>query len=424
MSMNTTRNQNRSSKHLMNNALFLCILTFSNYFIGLLLFPYISRILSIESFGLIGFSMSYVLIFQVIVEFGFMISATAAISKHRSNSDKVSEIISTTLYAKTILVVISVLLFLLSTLFVPMAQKHFAIVSLFLISALLSAMLPDFFFRGIEKMKTVTIRTVVMRTLSLVMIVLFVHNESQIILIPIAFVVGNFLALVIAIITMRKAGVNLRRVQAKQAIESIKCSMMFFFSRLAVSVNQSIGAFLLGLKFSPTSIETGIFAGATRISMASEMMLTPVSESLYPHMVNKKDYVLFKKVISIGGIIWFVGCLFVFIFANIVCQIILGPDYAIAGDSLRILLFGNFMAFFSNLFGYSALVPIGKSNHANIALLVSAGINIAICGILWLTNSINLVSVCSVVALTNFVVFGYRGVVFWKNRHLTRNKLE
>jgi len=137
-------------------------------------------------------------------------------------------------------------------------------------------------------------------------------------------------------------------------------------------------------------------------------------------MVNKKDYGLFRKVVLGGGAIWFFVCVLVFIFASDICRIILGPDYLAAGDLLRVLLFGNFMAFFSNMFGYNALVPIGKSNHANIALLVSAGFNVLAYGVLWSTNSISLITICIVMASTNFIVFGYRGSVFWNNRHLTR----
>jgi O-antigen/teichoic acid export membrane protein len=361
-------------------------------------------------------------LFQVIVEFGFMISATATISEHRLDSKKVSEIVSVTMYAKAILVMASVVLFVLSAIIIPMVRDHILIVSLFLVSSLLAAMLPDFFFRGIEKMKTITIRTVAIRALSILLIVTFVHNESQIMLIPVAFIVSNLLALVFTIITMGRTDAKLRRVQARQAVNSIRESSMFFFSRLAVGVNQSIGAFLIGLKFSPTSIETGIFAGASRISLASEMMLAPVSDSLYPHMVNKKDYRLFKRIIIFGGMIWFFACSIAFVFANDICRIILGSEYATAGDLLRILLFGNFMAFFSNMFGYNALVPIGKSDHANIALLVSAGVSLIVFGALWLMDSINLISVCIVIALSNFVVFGYRGFVFWKNRRLAQER--
>ncbi|TAH33711.1 hypothetical protein EYC58_00385 [Candidatus Saccharibacteria bacterium] len=400
------------------NSLFLYALTFSNYFIGLLLFPYISRVLSIEGFGLIGFSMAYVLAFQVLVEFGFMIYATALISKHRKDVQKISEIVSSIMMAKLLLAIVSAVLFIFSVLFVPMLRDNLLIVSLFLLSALLTAMLPDFYFRGIERMKLITVRTVSIRALSLLLVVLFVRDETQIVWIPLAFIVGNTIALAMTFREMHKCQVRYVRVTIQRVLVDIKQSVMFFVSRLAVSVNQSLGAFMLGLNFAPTSIEMGMFSGASRISMASEMMLSPVSDSLYPHMVNKKDYRLFKKVIMFGGIVWFVGCVVVFIFAEFVCRILLGEEYAAAGNLLRILIFGNFMAFFSNMFGYNALVPIGKANHANIALLVSAGINVVACGVLWLTNSISLVSICVVIALTNFVVFGYRGVVFWRNRQL------
>lgn len=406
------------TRRVAANSLLLFLLTFSNYFIGLLLFPYISRVLSIEGFGLIGFSMAYVIVFQVIVEFGFMISATALISKHRKNKQRVAEVVSSIMLAKMLLAVVSAALFMLSVLFVPMLRENLLIVSLFLISSLLAAMVPDFYFRGIEQMKIITIRTVSIRALSLLLIVLLVRDESQIVWVPIAFIVGNAVALTVTLRDMYKKEVRFVKVGFARVVADIKESAMFFVSRLAVSINQSIGSFMLGLKFAPTSIEMGTFSGASRISMASEMMLSPVSDSLYPHMVNKKDYRLFKKVVTLGGILWFFGCLLVFIFAETVCKILLGAEYAAAGDLLRILLFGNFMAFFSNMFGYNALVPIGKANHANVALLVSAAINIIACGTLWLIDAISLVSICIVIACTNFVVFGYRGVVFLSNRHL------
>lgn len=126
--------------------------------------------------------------------------------------------------------IVSIVLFGLSALIVPMVRNHILIVSLFLISSLVAAMLPDFFFRGIEKMKTITVRTVIVRVLSL-LLVAFVHDDSQILLIPIAFIVGNGLALIVTLIAIGKTGVKLRRVQAKKAIESIQESVMYFFSK-------------------------------------------------------------------------------------------------------------------------------------------------------------------------------------------------
>ena len=81
------------SSAIAKNAVFLYGLTFSNYFVGLLLFPYLSRVLSVEGFGLIGFSTSLCLVFQMIVEYGFQISTTATVSVNRDDKGRVSTIV-------------------------------------------------------------------------------------------------------------------------------------------------------------------------------------------------------------------------------------------------------------------------------------------------------------------------------------------
>lgn len=408
-------------RRIASNSLFLIALTFSSYFLGLLLYPYLTRVLSIESFGLFGFVTSFVLIFQVIIEFGFMISTTATISKHRSDMKKVSAIISATMQAKVLLCLVSLTLFLLVSLFVPMVRDHFLFALLFLLSSIITAMMPDFFYRGVERMKSITIRTVGIRVLMIILVVVFVKSDSQMLLIPISFIIANGLALIIAFLGMKKMGVKLGIAPIKQVIDTIKEGAMFFLSRLAAGVNQSLGAVVLGLKFAPASPELGLFSGASKISAASEMPIVAVSDSLYPHMVNKRDYRLFFKALSIGSVVWLLACIVFWIFAPQICVIVLGANYAQAGDVLRILIFGNFMALFANWFGYPVLSPIGLARHANIALLVSAAVNVIACTALWLTDTISLVSVSVVIACSNIVVFGYRGVVFWRNRHLGKS---
>lgn len=85
---------NKSHSRIFKNALFLYALTFSNYLIGLLLLPYLSRVLSVEKFGVIGFATSFCLVFQMVVEYGFQLSTTAAISVHRDDKTKMSRTIS------------------------------------------------------------------------------------------------------------------------------------------------------------------------------------------------------------------------------------------------------------------------------------------------------------------------------------------
>lgn len=407
-----------SNKRIIKNSFFLYLLTFSNYFIGLLLYPYISRVLSVEIFGLVGFSMSYVLIFQVIVEFGFMISTTAYVAKNRLEYDKISKNISVTMSAKMILTIISVVLFLCSFFLVDMVKQNFMVVFLFFISAVVSAMLPDFYFRGVEKMDKITIRTVLVKVLSLVITFVFVKSDSDILIIPISMIIGGGIALIISLIQMKNEGVVYTKPSFKEVSDCLKEGFSFFMSRLAVSINSFLGAFFLGLTYLPKSLEMGFFSAATRLTSAGEMMIPPVVDSIYPHMVNKKDYKLLMKMLWIGTAILFVGCLVVALFAENICVLILGNGYVEAGVCLRILLIGVFFAYPNMMLGYTALSPIGKDNHANIAIMVSTVYCVLACVILWQLNSINLVSISIVIATRNIVSFIYRGTVFYKFKHL------
>lgn len=406
------------NKRILKNAIFLYILTFSNYFIGLLLFPYLSRVLSVEKFGLIGFSTSFCLVFQMIVEYGFQISMTAKISIYRDDKNKISQIISTMVSGKAILATISLIGFLLCFLFVDMIQDHFLIVFFFFIDAIIKAFLPDAYFRGIEQMRAITVRTVLIKSGILIATLLFLKNDDGLIIYPISMIVCDAIALIWAFALIYKGQVKLIRSTFGEISSALKESFWFFVSRISVSINGSLGAIFLGISFLPDSFEVGIFSGATRISTAGEQLVPPIGDALYPFMVKKKDYSLFYKVVLIGGITWFLGCLMIFILAPSLCMIILGSKYVLAGVYLRVLMIGVFFGFFSFMFGYPALSPIGKATYANIAIMVSACVNLIVCTILWGTGNITVLSVCAVLSTSNIVIFMFRFCFFMKFRHL------
>lgn len=401
-------------KNIVKNSLFLYILTFSNYFIGLLLYPFLSRVLSIESFGLISFSMTYVLIFQTIVEFGFMISATALISQNRHNSNKINKIVADTISAKIILSIVSIVLFLLSAIVLEKIRDNIIIIGLFLLSSIATAFLPDFYYRGVERMKNIALRTLLVKSISLIAVIITVKGDSDILVVPGYFIIGGIIALVITFYNISRDGIVLRISGMNSGLKAIKSSSVFFLSRLAVSINQSIGSYFLGLKFSPSSYQMGVFSGATRLSSASEMFLSPIVDSLYPHMVHKKDYKLFKSFLVAGTLIWFFICAIVFLKSNEIMKIILGDSFVAGGDYLKILMVGSFFAFPNMMFGYPALSPINKSFHANLSIVLSSCINIIILFIVNVFNYLNVTIVCLILASSNIVILCYRFIVFYK----------
>ena len=382
---------NKSHSRIFKNALFLYALTFSNYLIGLLLLPYLSRVLSVEKFGVIGFATSFCLVFQMVVEYGFQLSTTATISVHRDDKAKMSRTISTMTYTKLLLACGASAVFLACAMFVDMLRGHFVIILLFFVDSIAKALLPDAYFRGIERMKDITIRAVSAKSGILVATLLFVKATGT---------------------TMR------------EMLEALKDSFWFFISRISVSINGSLGSIFLGMRYSPESVEMGLYSGATKLSSAGEQMIPPLGDALYPSMVNKKDYRLFYRIVLRGGILWFLACGLVEVLATPLCVLILGGQYASAGGFLRILMVGVFFGYFSFMFGYPALSPIGKATWANAAIMVSAIVNLTACAVLWLTGNITPLTVCVVFSSTNITTFIVRFGAFMKFRNLAEQDAE
>ena len=405
--------QNKTQARVFKNALFLYALTLSNYLIGLLLLPYLSRVLSVEKFGVIGFATSFCLVFQMVVEYGFQLSTTATISAHRDDKAKMSRIISTMTYTKLLLACVASAVFLACAMFVDMLRGHFVIILLFFVDSIAKALLPDAYFRGIERMKDITIRAVSAKSGILVATLLFVKGDDTLIIYPVSMIVFDTIALLWAFSLLKHDGLKATGTTMREMLEALKDSFWFFISRISVSINGSLGSIFLGMRYSPESVEMGLYSGATKLSSAGEQMIPP-------SMVNKKDYRLFYRIVLRGGILWFLACALVEVLATPLCVLILGGQYASAGGFLRILMVGVFFGYFSFMFGYPALSPIGKSTWANAAIMVSAIVNLTACAVLWLTGNITPLTVCVVFSSTNITTFIVRFSAFMKFKNLTR----
>ena len=403
---------------ILANTVFLYALTLSNYCIGILLLPYLARVLSIEQFGVIGFSTSFCLVFQMIVEYGFQISTTATISLHRTDTGKMSRIISTMTCAKGLLACCAVAIFLVCSAFVGALREHFLIILLFFIDSMLKAFLPDAFFRGVERMKDITVRAVAVKSGILLATVIFVNNDETLIVYPVSMIVCDTVALLWAFALLRRNGLQATTCTRKELAAALRESFWFCISRISVSINGSLGSLFLGLQYSPESLQMGMYSGSTKLSVAGEQMVPPIGDALYPSMMNRKDYTLFYRIVVCGGALWLVACALVALLANPICILILGDQYADAGTYLRILMVGVFFGYFSFMFGYPALSPIGKALYANAAIMVSAAVNLISCGVLWLSGNVTVLSICLVFASTNIVTFAVRFAAFMKFRRL------
>ena len=109
---------------LLKNTVMLYILQFSTYLLALLVAPYETRVLGAEVYG--GFleaSASIVIYFQLVIDFGFLLSATEEVSRNREDKKKLSEILSSVTTAKLVLSAASFVMMMVLCRVIPAWEK-------------------------------------------------------------------------------------------------------------------------------------------------------------------------------------------------------------------------------------------------------------------------------------------------------------
>jgi PST family polysaccharide transporter len=396
--------------------MYLFLLTFSNYLLYFLTIPHQTRILGPDLFGLVGFAIAFTAYFKILIDFGFMISATEQVSIHRKDSTKISSILSNVTYARLLLAGASAILLVVLCLYVPTFRENYLLFMLFFIGSAAKSLQPDFVYRGVERMRAITIRSVLAQVFFMIFLFVLVKSPADILWIPALDAIGSIVALVFIMIHIYRLGYKIKKPCSREVLATVKRGLWFFYSRIATNIYTATNIFVLGLSYGAASSVLGLYTSADRLVSAGKQAITPISDSLYPHMVSKRDFKLMKYILIGGTMLMAIGCSIVAVFAYPICAFIFGSEYYAAGEYLRILTVAVFLAFPGILLGFPALSPMGLAKQANISNIIAAGTQILQIGILAATGQLTAVNICIITCITEFVTLLYRGHIVYINR--------
>ena len=408
------------SNTLLENTFMLYILTFSNALLGFVTQGYQTRVLGLEMMGILDAARYATNFFQIFIDFGFIMSATAKISQHREDKAYLNKVLTCVVAAKVFFMVIS--FGILMVFIVPSVKEPGAVWAyvFYLLYGCMVALLPDFMYRGLEQMRAITVRAVLVKTFATLMVFVLVKKPKDFWLVPLLSAIGNAGATLFVYWHLKtKIGVFFCRVSLREIAREIKEAAQFFFSKVASSVNSNLNGLLL--KGIAGAAATALYGRADTVINAARMGMSPIADSLYPHMVKHKNFRLIKKAMLMIYPIILAGCAVVFIFARPLLSFWLGDE---AGAQtvlpLRLLLPVAVFAFPNYILGFPTLSPMGLVKYANISVAFGTVIYLAGVAVCWFTVGINLISLCVLTSLTEFSILAFRLVVILKNRRLLR----
>jgi len=405
---------------LVENTVMLYILTFSNALLGFVTQGYQSRVLGDETKGILAAAQYTTNFFQIFIDFGFIVSATAKVSQHRDNKDYLNKTLSRVICAKGLFMAISfaiLMLFVRPTLSDP---SEFVAYLLYLVYVFTIALLPDFMYRGLEQMRAITFRSVGVKVFATLMIFVFVHKPEDYWMVPMFSAIGTAGATVFVYWHLfSKIGLRFARVSFREIWEEIKDAAQFFLSKIASSINTYLNGVLL--KNLVGNAVTARYNYADIIINTARNGMSPIADSLYPHMVNHKNFKLIKKAMCLIYPIILAGCAIVFIFAEPLLTVFLGPKSGPATVlPLRLLIPVAVFTFPNYILGNPTLGAMGLIKFANISVVFGTAVYLLGAVVSYFTVGINLVSLCLLTSLTEFSILAFRVVVIVRNRHLMK----
>ena len=416
----------KEDKTLFTNTIMLYIMQISGYLFPLLTFPYLTRVLGSETYGILTASSAVMSYFQLLVDFGFILSATRDCSLFRSDKTKLIQINCSVVQAKCLLSLTGFILLIPVILAVPLYRDNALYLILSYISVFLSSFIPDYLFRGLEKMSTITYRTLGARTIYLVLVFAFIHTEEQFILVPVFNAASNlFIVLWSWWYVIRKFHLPYRFQSFKNTWDTLKRSSIFFLSRIASTLYGASNVFLMTLLGFPAGL-IGQYGAADSLIQNARKMLSPISDSLYPYMVKNKNFKLLKRLLLVFMPIIIAGCIFLFAFADLFIRILCGNGYEEAIPIFRGYLPMLALTLPIYLLGFPTLSPMNMDKEANLTTIYASVFHFIGLTILVLTGKI---SVAAIVILTTcsefivlvsriiYVVIGSRRMKTKKNNH-------
>lgn len=391
-------------------------MNFSQLLLPLLTLPYLTRVLSVDGYGVVSYVKSIMVYVTLIIEFGFLLSGTRNIVLVRENKTKIDKVLGTITIAKLILSFLAFIVLLIMIAKIPILNRHPIFVLLSFITPFLSIFLYDYLFRGLEQMQIVTIRFLIMKGISTLLTFIFIKNENDLDLIPILDIIGTVLAVIWVNKEVKDMGYKIKFDGFHNVVKAIEISSVYFISDAASTTFGALNTFFVGIYLSASDV--AFWGILMSIVGAIQSMYNPISNGIYPRMVKEKDIKLFLQIICFFLPFLLAGSAVLFYGSKLIVTIIAGYKYVVVAKYLKEAVPLIIISFFSILFGWPLLGCINKAREVTFTTVVTGILQVVGIALLIISHNFTFTYLLLVRTVTELFMALYRVSIAYKYRYL------
>lgn len=378
------RIQSILNKSAVNNAIWLYLCQIVNTILPLVTLPYITRVLGAAGYGILALAINIIGYLQVIVEYGFDLSATRLIASSKNPLEEIEKRLFPIILSRFTLWITSFLVMILYFFVANSKYEEMVCISIMFGGLLGICFQTNWAFQGIQKMKIPSVINMIARVFSTLLIFLLVKSEKDVFVYAFLYSLPPILVGIISVIVLKIGfGIGFSKITIRNVIDEIKEGWLVFTTSFNAKVLGTIGVTLLSVYVS--HYELGIYSAIQKIPNILLLIWMPISQILYPissskWAVSEADGKKFVKKMAMYCLLLFsLFASLIAVGAKIIIRLYLGSEYEPFYYWIYPLLVWVIISILNNFLGVQSLLARGKdsdySKVFNIGVIFTLIIN-------------------------------------------------
>lgn len=391
---------------LLKNTAYLYLLTAAKIVGPLVTLPYLTRVLSVPSYGLVAYVRAYSTYMQLFLDFGFLLSATKAIALASGDCAAIGRIVGNTVAEKGLLAVVCALITVVLVPVVPLLAANSLYVWIALLSCVASILILDFLYRGIERMEYVAIPVVASKVVVVAATLVFVRGDGDLLLIPFFDLAGNLVAGAISTGYLKRQRIAITFSDIRDWIADLLQSLVYFVSNFATTFFGALTTLVAGVVFDVDQV--AYWSLCMTFVTAAKSLYSPISNSLYPYMVTEKNLGIVNRVakLSIAPAAICVGVLL--LWGKDLIVFVAGPEYVLSAAILQWMIPVFLCSYYSMIYGWPVLGAIGLDKETTYTTLLAAAVQVGSIGVFYCMGTLTVFTLAASCSISETALLLFR----------------
>ena len=358
------------------------ILTASALVFPLITHPYVSRVLGPGGLGRAEFASSVINYFIMIAMLGVPTYGIRACARVRDDREKLSKTVQELMIINGAMALLCYILLALAILLVGRFREMKLLLWVSSTGILLNALGVNWFYSAIEEYGYITVRSLVFKVLSILVMFLFVRSPEDVAWYVAVILIASYGSYVLNFLRLRKY-ITFRRFSHYEFWPHIKISLIFFAMAVATTVYTNLDVVMLGFMRDDTQV--GFYNTAVRVKSILVSLVTSLGTVLLPRLsyyVEKGEREEFTRILEKAFRFVFFAAIpltaFFMLFARETVLVLSGDRFLPSVPAMVAIMPTVLLIGLTNILGIQIMVPTEQEKKVTVSVTVGGVVDLVL----------------------------------------------